>query len=101
MSDQIFPSIFPYAETGLLYNYYRDYDPSTGSYYRDYAPEIGRSIESDPIGLDGGLNTYAYVGTDRFDWNCLAGCTTSLHARRYQVLQYRIRELTKYSTAHE
>ena len=39
------------AETALHYNYYRDYDPS-----------LGRYAESDPIGLDGGLNTYAYVG---------------------------------------
>jgi RHS repeat-associated protein len=38
------------AETGLHYNYYRDYDSS-----------LGRYGESDPIGLIGGLNTYTYV----------------------------------------
>jgi RHS repeat-associated protein len=37
-------------ETNLHYNYFRDYDPS-----------LGRYLESDPVGLDGGLNTYAYV----------------------------------------
>lgn len=39
------------AETGLNYNYYRDYNPM-----------IGRYIEWDPIGLKGDdLNLYAYI----------------------------------------
>jgi RHS repeat-associated protein len=51
--DLRFPGQFFDQATKLHYNYFRDYDPRTGRY-----------IESDPIGLDGGINTYAYGRND-------------------------------------
>jgi RHS repeat-associated protein len=44
-------------------------DAESGIYhngFRDYVPNLGRYIESDPIGIAGGMNTYAYAGANPF-----------------------------------
>ena len=49
-------------ETGMHYNGFRDYDPTTGRY-----------LQSDPIGLAGGPNRYAYVGSSALNATDPAG----------------------------
>ena len=45
-----FPGQYYDSDTGLNYNYFRDYNPV-----------IGRYVQADPIGLMGGINSFVYV----------------------------------------
>ncbi len=54
------------ALTGTTHGYTgQRYDAETGLYYykmRQYSPKLGRFLQPDPIGMEGGMNIYAYVG---------------------------------------
>ena len=63
------------ASTGTITNPFqytgREFDSEAGLYYyraRYHDPTPGRFLSQDPIGLDGGINMYVYVGNDPVDW---------------------------------
>lgn len=65
-----FPGQFADAETGLSYNVFRHYDPAQGRY-----------LQSDPMGLNAGINTYVYVQGNPLTYVDLLGldlCNISL-----------------------
>lgn len=65
-----FPGQYLDPETGLHYNYFRDYDPATGRY-----------IESDPIGLWGGISTFSYVFNGPINWTDPSGLKVRMCCR--------------------
>jgi RHS repeat-associated protein len=61
-----FPGQYYDQETGLHYNYFRYYDPTTGRY-----------VTPDPIGLEGGINLFVYVAGNPLRWVDPFGLQTS------------------------
>ena len=60
------------------------YDIETGlhqNYFRDYHPMLGRYVQSDPIGLSGGANPYAYANLNSLIHTDPFGLEVKINAR--------------------
>jgi RHS repeat-associated protein len=102
--DMRFPGQRYDAASGLNYNYFRDYEPTAGRY-----------VESDPIGLHGGLSTYLYADAEpalvidpvglqgRNPWNSFLasrrGDGTSMAQRQADYYQGRLNSMATAASA--
>ena len=76
-----FPGQYADSESGLHYNYFRDYDSS-----------LGRYIESDPIGLRGGNNLFLYALGNPLSNSDLFGLMPATSGRLFGFLQYYLKK---------
>ena len=71
-----FPGQYYDAGMGMHYNYFGDYDP-----------RVGRYLQSDPIGLRGGVNTYGYVENNPFRYIDPLGLNPNKMKQRHRNIE--------------
>jgi len=67
-----------------------DADAEHYNYFRDYDATLGRYIESDPIALQGGLNTFAYTDGNPLIGYDTRGTETAMCTRRLNNVPIRV-----------
>jgi len=73
-------------------------DPDSGYYYnyfRDYERNLGRYVQSDPIGITAGLNTYTFVINNPLAYTDSLGLEMECHWVTTEVFHETIRELVQ------
>jgi RHS repeat-associated protein len=85
-----YPGQYHDVESGLWHNGFRDYEPT-----------LGRYIQSDPIGLAGGVSTYGYVGGDPVGFIDPLGLSEMDVLRILQIFHQTVQQMTAQGMRHE